>query len=88
MALGLSPSNFFSVDYFPLFPWLGVVLGGYGLSFFITNTLQRLDALHIFRSPHSSVLSWPGRHSLLIYLLHQPILLGVLWLVLGSPTNL
>ena len=27
-------------------------------------------------------LAWMGRHSLLVYMVHQPLLIGVLWLAL------
>lgn len=65
-------------DYVPLLPWSGVTLIGIGLG----HALRRrrfapLDSLP--RAPRA--LAWLGRHSLAIYMLHQPVLIGVLWLV-------
>ena len=60
-------------DYVPLFPWAAPVLAGIALA----------RALRIDRWPGSvpsrgmRVLAFPGRHSLLIYLAHQPILVGL-----------
>ncbi len=77
LVLGFPPAHFTTVDYFPLLPWFGVILMGYGLGHFLyvrSTTWRRHlpDAL-----PQS--VTWPGRHSLLIYLLHQPILLAALY---------
>jgi uncharacterized membrane protein len=66
-------------DFVPLFPWLGVVLLGIALG----HGLVRRDfapVAPLARAPQA--LRWRGRHSLVVYMLHQPTLLGVLWLVL------
>lgn len=78
MVAGFPPPGFRAVDYFPLLPWFGVILIGYGLGDFLyvrsTRWRNRLpDTMPAW-------LTWPGRHSLLIYLIHQPLILFVLWL--------
>jgi uncharacterized membrane protein len=66
-------------DYVPLFPWLGVVLIGAGVGHVLADARFRgLAALD--RSPR--FLRSMGRHSLAIYMIHQPILLGALWIAL------
>ena len=68
--LGFRGDAFHSADYFPLFPWVFLFAAGY----FACRALLKEDALpHAFLGG-SRVLSFPGRHSLLIYLLHQPLL--------------
>jgi uncharacterized membrane protein len=65
-------------DYVPLAPWAGVV----ALGIAVGDQLARngFRALAPFgRAP--AWLRWLGRHSLLVYMIHQPILLGALWLV-------
>jgi len=67
-------------DYVPLFPWFGVVL----LGLFLGKTLSLKDwgAKQDNRqpgSPPARLLNWAGKHSLAIYMLHQPVLLGVLY---------
>src|SRR3989344_1356638 len=82
LPLGIEPDYFASVDYFPLLPWFGVILIGLvaGQKFYIGNTRWRerykLKAI-------SYKLTWPGRHSLMLYLIHQPIILLILTLLLG-----
>jgi len=62
-------------DYVPLFPWLGVVLIGVAIGTALPR-IQRSLAAADRRSPRW--LAWLGRHSLIIYLVHQPILVGAL----------
>ena len=71
-----------SVDFVPVFPWFAAVLAGIACA----QAMGRLGLLP--RGPVAApgrvlrALAWPGRHSLAIYLLHQPVLVGGLWLAL------
>lgn len=71
--LGFPQPGFFSADYFPLLPWVFLFLFGYML-------YRVLEQHHLneqlFARGQVPVLGWMGRHSLLIYLLHQPVLYG------------
>ena len=73
-VLGFAPYGFASSDYFPLFPNLGYFLIGAVLG-------RKLYAEKTSRfpreNPPAKFLQWMGRNSLLIYLLHQPILAAV-----------
>jgi uncharacterized membrane protein len=63
-----------SIDYFPLFPWISLVLFG----IFLGNSLYKnyqgkllfLNDKNIFLV----LLSWAGRQSIIIYMLHIPFL--------------
>jgi uncharacterized membrane protein len=73
--LGFMYSGFYSADYFPLMPWFFLFLLGTWLGGIIRE--QKEDSwLYI---PVHPALTWPGRHSLIIYLLHQPVLYGICW---------
>lgn len=77
--LGLRPESFHSLDYFPLLPWFGVVLIG----IFLGNSLypQYTRKFHLRDRSHVPLIrgiSFLGRHSLAIYLLHQPVLIAIL----------
>ncbi len=76
--LGFPPRGFFSADYFPLFPWFFLFVTGYFLHR-ITNEKGWNERL--FARGQFPLLNWIGRHSLLIYLLHQPILSGICMLL-------
>ena len=73
--LGLRGYGYTTVDYFPLKPWLGVFL----LAYFAGS---RAYADGRPRLPHEwpAALLWLGRHTLPIYLLHQPVIVGMLLL--------
>lgn len=70
---GFFPRGFFSTDYFPLLPWLFLFWAGYFLHFCMGRA--RMEPLRRSVCP---ALGWMGRHSLLLYLLHQPVIYGVL----------
>lgn len=67
--LGFPSKDFFSADFFPLLPWLFLFFFGYFLWKFIKE--RGRDDLFRFDVP---VLSRIGRYSLIIYLIHQPLL--------------
>jgi uncharacterized membrane protein len=78
----LAPTPGSGVDYAPLFPWFGRVLIG----IFLGNTLYA-GGVRRFSLPDAShnalvrLLRLLGENSLLIYLIHQPILIGILFLL-------
>lgn len=67
-------------DYVPLIPWFGVVLLGIALGnrVWLREPLPPL-ARWYSAQPLVRLLSLAGRHGLLVYMLHQPLLLGMLW---------
>ncbi len=69
-------------DYVPLLPWFGVVLVGVFLG---DRLWARAPSARLARwrsdRPTARLLACAGRHSLPIYMLHQPLLIGALWLV-------
>lgn len=65
-----------SADYYPLFPWLGVFF--YGMA--IEKILYPGRVSLIRFKPQRDFLSFIGRHTFLVYLLHQPVLLLVIGL--------
>ena len=70
--LGLSEQVPATLDYQPVFPWIGVVLIGVVLGRLVGAALSR-------EQPFSSLpLEWLGRRSLFIYLIHQPLLFAPL----------
>ena len=80
IVLGFVPDWFASSDYFPLLPNLGFFLLGAVLGRTVyrqkTTRLPKVNAA----SPALRFLTLCGRHSLGIYLLHQPILAGIMTL--------
>lgn len=73
--LGLVPSGFYTLDYFPLLPWFGIFLIGMALG----KNSYRNGKSRIKQKRCSSFFCILGRHSLLIYLTHQLILIAILY---------
>lgn len=63
-------------DYFPLLPWLFVFLAGAYLGVLFVR--ERMPA-GFYRS-HAPWLAAVGRRTIVVYILHQPVVYGVLWL--------
>ena len=69
-CFGFPPADFFSTDYFALLPWLFLFWCGYFLYRLFPDAAQRDVKLPLVTAM--------GRKSLLIYLLHQPLVYGAL----------
>jgi uncharacterized membrane protein len=65
-------------DFVPLLPWFGVVLAGIAAARLWPILIRKEFA--VLRVPVPWQIQWLGRQSLLIYLLHQPILFGAVYL--------
>lgn len=82
--VGLNANIPRSNDYVPLLPWLAPFLIGMA-SAKLLKAKGVFEALGNAQTPPANIflkgLSFIGRHSLATYLLHQPILLGLVWLV-------
>jgi uncharacterized membrane protein len=80
--IGLATQEPFTQDFVPIFPWLGVVLMGCGLgSIWRSHDFKSPKWVALFAQsiPHFSI--WTGKHSLAIYLIHQPILFILLFAI-------
>ncbi len=76
----LTPQNFYSVDYFPVFPWFGVFLIGIFLGNLLYGNYKRKIPIPELREiPLLRQVCFLGRHSLLVYLVHQPVLILLLY---------
>ncbi len=84
LPLGIHPATFWSVDYTPLFPWFGMVLIGIGASALLYPGGMRRFSLPSSFPGGSSLLEFAGKHSLLIYLVHQPVIILILYVATGK----
>lgn len=73
--LGFPQPGFYSTDYFPLLPWLFLFLTG----FFLYQAFSRL--ILPIRWKGFRFLNFIGSHALEIYVLHQPVIYGLLWII-------
>ncbi|BDA84730.1 hypothetical protein Sa4125_22720 [Aureimonas sp. SA4125] len=76
--IGMAAKPPVSNDYVPLFPWFGAVLFGMAAA----QASSRLGLWEKLRGMNPALrpaapIAWLGRHSLVFYLLHQPLLFGL-----------
>lgn len=75
--LGFTESSFFSTDYFSVLPWIFLFITGYFL-----HGIMKQKGWFVYLEKGKRVwLENLGKNSLWIYMLHQPIAYGVLWVV-------
>ncbi len=68
--IGITTDSFYSADYFPIVPWMFLFLCGYYLYRF--HFVERLE--RFFLPSRIPPLSFLGRHALVIYIVHQPLI--------------
>ncbi len=82
LPLGFMYGGFASMDYYPMFPYISYFILGvlcYKLFYYKGSSLFKYSF-----SP--KIVRLVGSHSLLIYLLHQPIFIGIIYIV-TAPGN-
>lgn len=75
--LGFISRGFSSVDYLPVLPWLFLFLCGV----FIGKPLLEKKLPDFAYRDICPPVTWLGRNSLIIYIVHQPIIFGLLYLI-------
>jgi uncharacterized membrane protein len=74
LPFGFMYSGFSTMDYYPLFPYLAVFIFG----IFAYKMFYERGKSFIKREYNLKTVRFISKHSLVIYLVHQPILLGVI----------
>ena len=75
--LGFFNNTFWSADYFPLLPWLFMFLAGA----FIGTLHTRGKFPKFLEKSYLPPLKFIGKNALIIYIAHQPIVWGILYLI-------
>jgi uncharacterized membrane protein len=80
--LGFVPAGFHTIDYFPILPWFGFILIGIYLGReFYSGNKRRFEIREMGGNKAIRPLLFLGRHSLAIYLTHQILLLGAIYVL-------
>lgn len=83
LPIGVPYSGFQTLDYFPLFPWMGPLFIGQSIGHGWPWVEKRCGDFWVH--PFIQRCSLPGRYSLMIYLLHQPLIMAILFMIFGKP---
>ena len=75
--LGFPQKEFFSTDYFPIFPWAFLFFTGY----FLYGIFEKHRLTKLLTPNLCPPLQFIGKHTLPIYMAHQPIIYGSLYLI-------
>lgn len=78
--LGFPQAGFYSTDYFSLLPWGFLFAAGY----FLFRFLQGKQALAFLERSALRPVEWLGKHSFEIYMLHQPVIYGIMELIFSA----
>ena len=78
--MGFPSMEFCSVDYFGIVPWIFLYIVG----FYVNKFVEKEELGDMYKLGEVRCLEWIrviGRNSLVVYMLHQPIVYGVLWVI-------
>ncbi|MBQ6569038.1 MAG: DUF1624 domain-containing protein [Clostridia bacterium] len=75
--LGIHSDKFMSGNYYPIFPWIFLFMA----CSYIGRHIKEKGAPDFAKVNFCPPINFLGRHSLIIYLLHQPIFFGILWVI-------
>lgn len=75
--IGRYPDSFLSSDYYPLLPWIFIFFAGTYLGKWIIEDKNNEK----LTKNHSKTLCLIGQHTMIIYLLHQPIIYGMMYIL-------
>lgn len=77
----LKSDSMVSLDYFPLFPWMGIVsLGIFFAYIFYGNGKSKFN-FPFLKSDYLKPIYWLGKKALPVYLLHVPLIILIFWLL-------
>jgi len=79
LIFGLHSNNFQSLDYFPIFPWFGIILIGLFIGKLLYSKNKRTFEIKENSNNIIKFISYLGKKSLIIYLLHQILLYGLFY---------
>ena len=76
---GFKFRGFFSADYFPLIPWIFLFVSGY----FFFKLLDRKGIIKKWKKtePKKEFFTFIGRNSFWVYMAHQPVVYGILYII-------
>jgi len=77
--LGFHSNSFYSSDYVPLLPHIFVFWFG----MYLFSWMREHNLTHHLTGGNYKIFTFPGTHSLEIYILHQPVLMGICYLIFG-----
>ena len=77
--LGFHSNSFYSSDYVPLLPHIFVFWFG----MYLFACMREHNLTHYLTGGNYKIFTFPGTHSLEIYILHQPVLMGICYLIFG-----
>lgn len=82
--LGFPNKGFYSSDYFGLLPWVFMYFAGYFSYFLLKKPMEKIAVFKV-RIP---IFEFFGRHSYIIYLVHQPLCYLIAGLCFGDPAQI
>ncbi|MFH0737219.1 MAG: heparan-alpha-glucosaminide N-acetyltransferase [Candidatus Micrarchaeota archaeon] len=76
--LGLIRADYYALDFYPMLPWFGVFLIGMAIGKTVFPRGEAIWKGPLIQGKAADALAYAGRNSLIIYLAHQPILVGLM----------